>query len=196
MSDRPDNIDALWEAARDGELSDEQRRQFDAQLAEQPRLKTLWRRESEWLAMMADDEHDIPQRDESFTRRVLEAWDRQADDRSVIARVGYPFAAVGAAIAAAVVFAIALNQFVGGLAAPTGPTLADNAPSNHPLARLVSGFGDTAERVGDQPKRFVSGVADVRVDTLGIQTFFTAAPAVPTPTDYLQSYLASDESDR
>ena len=66
-------LESRWEAARDAALPAGERARFHELLAASPRLRALWRAESDWLALMGDPEPELEVGD-GFTGAVLERW--------------------------------------------------------------------------------------------------------------------------
>lgn len=121
-------LNNLWEASRDGSISESDLAALEAHLRENESAAAMWQAESQWLALMADvdgeltdsamaDEPDAVS-GESFAMSTVEAWQAQQEREAlgVVAKIG-PSSASGslrryASLAAMIVLFIGAAVYV------------------------------------------------------------------------------------
>lgn len=163
------NIEQMWDAYRDGELSADQVVQFEQYLADHPDQKALYDAESQWLISL----HDQPMieaqpfaagsvnatSNRAFAAAVLDKWDEES--RPVLARIHWKSAAFSAGwlVAAA---AIAIAMWINAPEATTNPSGSNSTVAvggfdggeqanyprrdrRHPLTSLVQDMDQTYE---------------------------------------------------
>lgn len=159
------NIEQLWDAYRDGDLSAADKALFEQYLADHPDEQALYDAESHWLSSLHETSVSkaanlamaghATQPNRAFTSAVLEQWDNQS--RPVLARIHWKSAAFSAGwlVAAA---AIAVAMWINAPQATvnnTNPTaVASRMPPSidggwrdrrHPLTSLVQNMDQTYE---------------------------------------------------
>ena len=80
----------LWDDARDGTLSPQDRREFESLLAADAQAKAMWDAESGWLTMLEEDDADLRQgagRD-AFVSGVIHQW-QTGEASPVVGRIGF-----------------------------------------------------------------------------------------------------------
>ena len=152
-------IEQLWDAYRDGELSQADIARFEQYLADHPDRQALFDVESQWLESL----HDQPmmqktlaaqtQVSDDFTATILDQWDDQS--KPVLAKIHWKSASFSAGwlvAAAAIAIAMWVNAPEATIDQPAPRSIASNVipsdtwanPANrHPLTSLVQDMDDT-----------------------------------------------------
>ncbi len=194
--------DERWEAYRDGTLSDEQRARFEECLARDEQAADLFARESQWLAMLGEDERFDDA--DAFTDRVVARW-AETPRGGVLGRIGHrKMAAIGIAWAALLALVVGLSQTAwwGGT---TMPANTHSRPAAHPVSTLL----EHANRRYDEQAMRVTRMLDQSGELINPETFvymlvepvsrgrFTApvAPNETTSSD-VQPVAPNDGSNR
>lgn len=150
-------VEQLWDAYRDGELSQADIATFEQHLADHPDQQALFDAESQWLESL----HDQPvmqnatlqtKANVDFSTSVLDQWNDQS--KPVLAKIHWKSASFSAGwlvAAAAIAIAMWVNAPEATIDQPAPRTIASNLPSDswatpgnrHPLTSLVQDLDDT-----------------------------------------------------
>jgi hypothetical protein len=179
-----EQLDRLWEDARDGALDDEQRCAFDQAISADPKRAALWAAEARWLGVLRDGGAAVE--DRGFSAGVVERWRRERD-RPIVGRIGGRVwtAATGTAVAALIALGVWVGSNPGGSGVHNAidagqPPIAATQPD--PVGALMREVDQT---VAQQPARIRQVVADT-VKLFDVDQYLSRVGApVPDPRDYL-----------
>jgi hypothetical protein len=143
MSHQP--LHELWEAARDGELTAEQRQVFERHLRDHPEDHRLWDCETRWLSELSADRTAESSSDADFVLAVMERLDSEQRP-SVLGRVRPWLGAAAAVAIGLMVWRVVPVDRSGGQT--VGPPVAVQGGASDPLSILVM---DLNRQVEDQP---------------------------------------------
>lgn len=209
-----EKLDTLWEACRDGSISESDRAVFDRYLNENDQAAALWEAESQWLAMMSDVDGAMAQepagRDgHAFAISVLDQWQVQQEREAlgVVATIG-PTLATGfvrryAGIAAMLALFLGAAIYVGILTANKQPT--DGGPvaivppkdtqpdGKSPAAAtapdaiglLMSSAKENYALAAAQPSRLRQGFADTAAMFDVANLASLLDPGLPDPAEFV-----------
>lgn len=141
-----DQIDQLWEASRDGELTDAQRRELDDALAAAEGRRAIFDAETKWLEELASRDEETTRQggidSDAFVAATMTRW--QAERRGgVIARIGFVRVLRWAGAVAAMIAVAVGGAMMSGLF--------DSPQPEVPPVVVNNGDDDTNPSTPDQP---------------------------------------------
>lgn len=206
-------IEQLWEAERDGTISETDRVAFEQHLRESEPAAAMWKAESQWLEMIGDVDASFddaaPMRDQpTFVASVLDHWQVEAEreELGVVATIGPVrrgnslrwLIGIAAMVAIVVLGAFAFNLFN-----PSNNTtdpnniVATNPPVKTPdvpvateapdaIGLLFASAKDNYTVAAAQPARIRQGLSDTvaLLDVANLTALFD--PGIPDPADFVE----------
>lgn len=206
-------IEQLWEAQRDGTISESDRAAFEQHLRESEPAAAMWKAESQWLKMIGDVDASFddaaPMRDQpTFVASVLDHWQVEAEreELGVVATIGPVrrgnslrwLIGIAAMVAIVVLGAFAFNLFN-----PSNNTtdpnniVATNPPVKTPdvpvateapdaIGLLFASAKDNYTAAAAQPARIRQGLSDTvaLLDVANLTALFD--PGIPDPADFVE----------
>lgn len=181
---KPNEIEQHWDACRDGDLTDEQRRAFDEHMVQDRQAACLWGAETRWLSDLKrkDVPPTIPGKP-GFVEQVLERFDREPR-RGVLARIGWR-SAVNVAGWGAAAAVLAMVMWVTQPQPPDNGRMAHHVrtvgqPTRDAVTILVD---DVTEQVRMRPAHMYNAVRDTQSMLTMERAFEFLGMDMSRPTD-------------
>lgn len=203
-----EKLDNLWEACRDGSISESDRALFENHLRESESAAAMWQAESQWLILMGDIDGAMAEEPavadgSAFAMSVIEQWQSQQEREAlgVIATIGPAtstrslrrFAGMAAMIAlfigAAIYVGIITSQQPategGGSVVVNPPISNQNETAPEAIGLLLTSAKESFAVASAQPARLRQGLADTAAmfDVANLASLLD--PGVPDPAAFV-----------